>query len=711
MKKTSAILAVFFLWIGEGISLGTSGLQGPAGVASTSGIQTNLPQKAASSAGLQYACSTGSDVNDGLSAATAKQHIYNALQALPGGSRGIAGQGTIIICDQTAYGGPVANQGVWLMNSGDPNYASPPSGWLKSNGGIRFTCYSTPVAGNNGHSPSCSFITAATGAGVGKPSIWISGFGGNAANITFDGWANHDYASESVRLGINSNGNRSDGSGGVVGITFENCNFRVSATDSTAGPTINIGANVYWTYFRNNVIGGNVTSGISATADAASAVLVNAAGGTGNNLLFFEHNTFNEGSLKMYSASNGLVSIGIYDLTCEAPKVACVWFPTGVTSADVRVVVVADPVGSPIPAIENDGDGNNLSVSGGVGQNINYRGQMVINDGGGYGNFTLQQQTQSPASMGQVGTINGHVVGKVDNVDRANPLSVVRFKNTANQNPVTVSFCGGGTITSGIDDPYGGTNASRASCTSGTGQVRIYDANLSLSVGQGFVFKAWVRSHTANGYVYGKPLALGLNGTGNPTFTNGLNQVSTSPYFLGSTEWQVITGIGKIGNPGTGVIDTTLWFNLDGTHTIDFYAPMFFSVPSTVPTNEFFEIANNLTFYPSTCTVGQVCNMNQPVFGQVITAAAGCKGCSLSGLDTLTYTSIAAQSCQEQTLTVPDATVSAVASASPTDSIGSANLSWSARVISAGKVGVRVCNPTSRSFTPRTVAWQARVIP
>ena len=110
--KLLIMFAVLFLCIGETASSRANAPQSASGVGSTSEPQTNLARKAASSAGLQYACSAGNDANDGLSAGSAKQHIYNALQALPGGSRGVAGQGTILICDQTAYGGPIVNQGV-----------------------------------------------------------------------------------------------------------------------------------------------------------------------------------------------------------------------------------------------------------------------------------------------------------------------------------------------------------------------------------------------------------------------------------------------------------------------------------------------------------------------------------------------------------------------------------------------------------------------
>lgn len=76
----------------------------------------------------------------------------------------------------------------------------------------------------------------------------------------------------------------------------------------------------------------------------------------------------------------------------------------------------------------------------------------------------------------------------------------------------------------------------------------------------------------------------------------------------------------------------------------------------------------------------------------------------------LTYSSIAAQTCQEQTMTVTGAATSGVASASPASSLGSANLSWSAWVSSSNAVSVRVCNVSSGSITPSSVTWNVNVV-
>lgn len=82
----------------------------------------------------------------------------------------------------------------------------------------------------------------------------------------------------------------------------------------------------------------------------------------------------------------------------------------------------------------------------------------------------------------------------------------------------------------------------------------------------------------------------------------------------------------------------------------------------------------------------------------------------LPGSATLTYTAIAANTCQEQTITVTGSTSGKPAFFSPAATLGNTNLSWSSWVSATNTVSVRVCNPTVGSITPSAVAWAGWVL-
>jgi hypothetical protein len=79
--------------------------------------------------GIQYVSPSGNDASSGLSWNKAKLTLYAAYQALPsfGGTIYVA-QGSTVA--GVAIGGPVAGQGLWILGATDPNFASPPTGWL-----------------------------------------------------------------------------------------------------------------------------------------------------------------------------------------------------------------------------------------------------------------------------------------------------------------------------------------------------------------------------------------------------------------------------------------------------------------------------------------------------------------------------------------------------------------------------------------------------
>lgn len=101
----------------------------------------------------------------------------------------------------------------------------------------------------------------------------------------------------------------------------------------------------------------------------------------------------------------------------------------------------------------------------------------------------------------------------------------------------------------------------------------------------------------------------------------------------------------------------------------------------------------------------------------LITPQIGTVGTALNAIITAlgvtpnsAYTSIAAQSGQEQTFTVTGAAVTGIAMVSPKSNLGDANLVWVAWVSAADTVIVRIINPALLASTPSAVNWNVVVI-
>jgi hypothetical protein len=94
--------------------------------------------------------------------------------------------------------------------------------------------------------------------------------------------------------------------------------------------------------------------------------------------------------------------------------------------------------------------------------------------------------------------------------------------------------------------------------------------------------------------------------------------------------------------------------------------------------------------------------------------SVGASGTTIEGIyrasQKLAYSAIAAQSCGEREMRVANARQTGTAMASPAESLGNANLVWSAWVGATDVVKVRLCNPTASSITPSTVGWNVTVI-
>jgi len=200
----------------------------------------------------QYVSLYGNDANDGYTWQSAKKTVYAALLTLPGAGALQSGYGTVFVGDG-AFANPTAGAGIWLMGPNDPNYASPPAGWLRAPAGgqglhiIGVGCHSFL---GNATSPACavSNITNATA------GLWISSTN-NAMkfeNLKFDNPA------IVVRIGVKSDGTRNTTSGGVQNVQFINVQGSVNGGNLNSGPTVDIGSDNYFIHFEKSAFQGNL---------------------------------------------------------------------------------------------------------------------------------------------------------------------------------------------------------------------------------------------------------------------------------------------------------------------------------------------------------------------------------------------------------------------------------------------------------------------
>jgi hypothetical protein len=206
----------------------------------------------------QYVTANGNDSNDGKSWSTAKATIYAAIEALPGGSSTTVGTGTVYVGGgNVPVGGPVANQGIWLMGANDPNFASPPPGWLKwpnSWTTLKIMGYDPMVGGANGRDTMAQVRGCGTQHTAPTPCLWLSAIAGGFSleNIQFPNYKHGSY----VKIGITSTGDRG-GPGGVSGVRIRNINGNYGDGQLGDGPCIDIGSNTFWLDLEDVNCGGS----------------------------------------------------------------------------------------------------------------------------------------------------------------------------------------------------------------------------------------------------------------------------------------------------------------------------------------------------------------------------------------------------------------------------------------------------------------------
>jgi len=645
-------------------------------------------------AAIQYVSPQGDDSNDGLSWENAKLTGYAACEALAGGAVNppTCGRGTIRIADNVAWGGPRPEGGLYEMGPGDPNYSSPPVGWQRYTGPLTMDCGIPTVIGPHGHQTLCTLLA---GGAVGSPGFWLSslssftmrniaiqkyvsqagrigidsngnrGGTGGASGVLLDGISHNignvlgygpdlDIGSNSFWLYIHAatlSGNTAEdytirslnrSSNVVTVVTGQTNDLAVhetiniqNAADASFNGTYTVASVSGWpqTTFTFSQVGPNAnSSGGYVFSSKSFGIAIDPGSGSGSGLIFVKEPVFSNGGIWLAPGTNGG---GLYvdDMSIEGN-------PSGGTPPPILETRYVNPMhlrvngieesdfANSVPDVEIDGrapfDALVARTDGGVIGPANVVGESA---------YSLSHATASPLRSGSIGTFGGRSNASTDAGRRLFGPVAVRFRNLSATLPASWTPQGSANIASGVTDPSGGTAAGSISSTSGISDVLFYSSSsVSYSPADFWVYGAWVRSKTGNGYVNNAtPLQFSLNGNGvnggglcygvgGPGVASSANGNSVmAPAYVGDGQWEWVSGLCKIQETATGRYYVNLVGYADPTHTVAFYGPTLLHIPSgTISDNEAWELATTLQSYSHDCAVGTICGMD----GQILHEAA-----------------------------------------------------------------------------------------
>ena len=573
----------------------------------TTGQRTVTPRMPESVA-IRYVSNGGSDADDGLSWGTAKHTIYGALVSLPGGGTNTAGSGTVYV-GPASSANPTANAGVWLMGPNDPNYSSPPTGWLKCPNN---TCLPTIIgvatapAGPNGHKAK-AFIGAGSGADPNHPAIWLSNVSGVwISNLTAN------YPGRGVVIGECSNNSRA-GTCPTTGVTFENDSFLLNQLPGN-GPCTDITGASYWIWLRDYGCGGNAYKATGGRfANNAAAILIDGSTNTGNGLIHVTDTELAGGGIKVIPGINGgalyadnIIEEGDFIHDIPPP----VWFTSFPIQTDCKLsnIQVADAGPSGTPTVQNDGTPPGCTVSNTLAGIIQGPAVVLNQD-----KHSLVNETSSPANQGQVGFFNGYMVGETDVARRIGGLTPARFANKVLSNPANwtvTNFSGISTLTPGQTDPFGGTQAASATSTSATGEVLYFASagsgcNTSYTPvsGDWIVLGSWKKSTVVP--PAGPSVSIQYCGFPAITFSS---QYNNGAMILGDGQWSFVWTAYKVASGSATNIGAGMLFSSAGP--LAAYGPMLYIIPAgTISDNEVLEFASSMNSVDSSCQAGQICNV------------------------------------------------------------------------------------------------------
>ena len=222
----------------------------------------NAAVKPAASDAVEYVSPNGNDANDGFSLGTAKLTIYGGYNALP--STG----GTIYVSGSGVQCTPVGGQGLGIAGATDPNYASIPTvlsnvQWVRAKSGVNIQGISaTGGAGAQLQNSVVGWATLINCGNASTPGFWLSGVTGATISRI-----ENRQASIPVRVSIDSNGSRANGSNLSTDIVLDHDDFFAV---SGGGPVMDVGGGITWLRVNDSEFENG--TGQAATSNAASGV-------------------------------------------------------------------------------------------------------------------------------------------------------------------------------------------------------------------------------------------------------------------------------------------------------------------------------------------------------------------------------------------------------------------------------------------------------
>jgi hypothetical protein len=702
-----------------------------------------------SSDAVIYVSPNGNDSADGLSWGSAKQTLYAAVSAVENAT---VGGGTIYVAANTACGGPVSGQGLWLIGDNDSAHTSPPSGWIYAEWPLRIIGVGTTTWYGNA-SGSAVNLNCGSGTTANEPGLWLSG-----TNRPFY-FANLYFPlndSSGLRLGIDTTGSRSNNNSGANSVVFDNVQFG-AAINGTAGPAVDIGNNVFWVWFRHSTF--NADTSATALSDAHQAVVINPgpSGSCGHQdgLLTFEHNVANGGGVHFFGSCENGGSLYVKDLTTESENDGspAVWISTtagNMSSGAYRIndVGVSDATVNPTYAVKVDNtstvgnpasDSTVVSNVGGSGQNVS--GPMTVLS---QYSMNLQNGTTDPYLGPATGFIADRVYAQVDAARRMFSPTAYPWPNLVNQVPSSWSLqtmTPGATTTTGPDGANQALDANNSTGASSSSVTFMNTGGLSASSGDYFVFGFWWRLVSGSYYAGTAGIVSISCGSGGATdFIAGQGQYFRPPFGGNSAadnEWQwgwtVVKAVTVVG----GVCGFSMAGPVNNNAHMQFFDPVIIHIPAgQVTDNEAAEFGANLANYPDGLTPPVEASPRGLPFafgGSGDNYFAILDHTTLAANQTYSFPSVGGQllasvyvgtvsgptaaissgACATTITTpVPDATTSSTILATPNADPAAAN--YKALTVywfpTAGNINLEVCNPSAASVTPTALTFNVTVI-